>query len=90
MEKLVPYTVHLPADLHKRLKEAAGERRAAALVREALTLYLGEQTPYRAGVSAGLRQAKEEIMLHPLLCSLKWKDETLAQNMCRLLENKDA
>ena len=37
-KRLIPYSVHLPEDIHKKLKAAAGDRKASALVRDAITL----------------------------------------------------
>ena len=35
-KRLIPYSVHLPEDVYKKLKEAAGSRKASALVRDAI------------------------------------------------------
>ena len=90
MEKLVPYTVHLPPELHRKLKRAARDRKAAGIVREALTAYLDELDPYEAGIKAGIKKAKEEVATHPLLNNLSWKDEAMAEIVNALLENIDA
>ena len=37
-KRLIPYSVHLPEDVYNKLKEAAGNRKASALVRDAITL----------------------------------------------------
>ncbi len=89
MEKLIPYTVHLPPELHKKLKRAARDRKAAGIVREALTAHLDGLDEYGAGFKAGIRKAKEEVSFHPLLVNLKWKDESMSEIVDRLLENID-
>ena len=41
MEKrLIPYSVHLPEPIYAKLKKAAGERKASALVRDAITMMI--------------------------------------------------
>ena len=37
-KRLVPYSVHLREDIYLKLKAAAGQRKATALVRDAITL----------------------------------------------------
>jgi predicted DNA-binding protein len=89
MEKLIPYTVHLPPELHRKLKRAARDRKAAGIVREALTAHLDGLDEYGAGFKAGIRKAKEEVNLHPLLNNLKWKDESMSEIVDNILENID-
>ena len=89
MEKLIPYTVHLPPELHRKLKRAARDRKAAGIVREALTAHLDGLDAYGAGLKAGIRKSREEVGLHPLLVNLKWKDESMSKIVDRLLENID-
>lgn len=89
MEKLMPYTVHLPPELHRKLKMAAQNRKAAGIVREALTAFLDNLDPYEAGVRAGIRTAQEEVRLQPLLNSLMWKNESMATIVNKLLENSN-
>jgi hypothetical protein len=89
MEKLIPYTVHLPPELHRKLKRAARDRKAAGIVREALTAHLDGLDSYGAGLKAGIRKSREEVGLHPLLVNLKWKDESMSEIVDRLLENID-
>jgi len=89
MEKLIPYTVHLPPELHKKLKRAARDRKAAGIVREALKAHLDGLDEYGARFKVGIRKANEEVALHPLLNNLKWKDESMSEIVDRLLENID-
>jgi len=79
----------LPPELHRKLKRAARDRKAAGIVREALTAHLDGLDSYGAGLKAGIRKSREEVGLHPLLVNLKWKDESMSEIVDRLLENID-
>lgn len=56
MEKrLIPYSVHLPEDVYKKLKEAAGNRKASALVRDAITLIVEGDDEFNGGYNKAVR-----------------------------------
>lgn len=86
MEKLIPYSVHLPPALHKKLKAAAKDRKASGLVRDALTAMLENRGQYEQGYEAGLLAALEAVKVHPLLHSLQWQGESMSEIVERLLE----
>jgi hypothetical protein len=54
---LIPYSVHLRRDIHAKLKAAAGDRKAAGLVRDAITSYIEGGSLYDSGYKAGLLDA---------------------------------
>jgi predicted transcriptional regulator len=58
---LIPYSVHLKRDIHAKLKEAAGNRKAASLVRDAITSYIEGGAMYDSGYRAGLRDAMNMV-----------------------------
>jgi len=86
VEKLIPYSVHLPPALHKKLKAAAKDRKASGLVRDALTAMLENRGQYEQGYEAGLLAALEAVKVHPLLHSLQWQGESMSEIVERLLE----
>lgn len=56
MEKrLIPYSVHLPEDIYKQLKAAAGERKASALVRDAITIIVSGDDEFNGGYNKAIR-----------------------------------
>lgn len=56
MEKrLIPYSVHLPEDIYKQLKAAAGERKASALVRDAITIIVSGDDEFNGGYNKAVR-----------------------------------
>ena len=39
-KRMIPYAVHLPEDIYNKMKEAAKERRASSIVRDAIIMLL--------------------------------------------------
>lgn len=56
-KRLIPYSVHLPEDIYKILKQAAGQRKASSLVRDAIIMIASGTTPYNSGYNKGLRDS---------------------------------
>ena len=54
-KRLIPYSVHLPEEVHAKLKEAAGNRKASALVRDAITLIIEGDDEFNGGYNKGVR-----------------------------------
>ena len=54
-KKLIPYSVHLPPDIHSKLKEAAGNRKASGLVRDAITLIIEGDDEFNGGYNKAVR-----------------------------------
>lgn len=48
-KRLIPYSVHLPEEIYKKLKAAAGERKASALVRDAITIIVNGDDEFNGG-----------------------------------------
>jgi hypothetical protein len=61
IRRLIPYSVHLPEPLYKKLKAAAGERKASAMVRDAINILVEGASPYNSGYNKGLRDAQAVI-----------------------------
>jgi hypothetical protein len=59
--RLIPYSVHLPEPLFKKLKAAAGERKASAMVRDAINILVDGTSTYNSGYNKGLRDAQAVI-----------------------------
>ena len=56
-KKLIPYSVYLPAEVHFKLKQAAKNRKAAALVRDAITMLLDGKGLFVSGYNKGIKDA---------------------------------
>jgi aryl-phospho-beta-D-glucosidase BglC (GH1 family) len=54
-KRLIPYSVHLPEEIYKKLKAAAGERKASALVRDAITIIIEGDDEFNGGYNKAVR-----------------------------------
>lgn len=60
-KKLIPYSVYLPKDYHDKLKEVAKDRKASALIRDAIQMILDGNDAYRGGYNKGVRDAAQIV-----------------------------
>jgi predicted DNA-binding protein len=61
-KKLVPYSVYLPPEIHKKLKAAAKKRQASSMVRDAIAMALdGIDDKFVAGYNQGVRDAAKIV-----------------------------
>ena len=56
-KRLIPYSVHLREDIYKKLKIAAGERKASGLVRDAITMIIEGDDAHTSGYNKGIQDA---------------------------------
>jgi hypothetical protein len=77
--RMIPYSVHLPEEVHKKLKEAAGSRKASALVRDAITLIVEGDDEFNGGYNKGVRDAMRLIHQNELCKAISYYDDTLAK-----------
>lgn len=61
MEKMIPYSLYLPADLHGKLRGLAKQRKAATLVREAISMIVDGNDLYNSGYNKGLADASKVV-----------------------------
>lgn len=54
-KRLIPYSVHLREDVYNKLKAAAKERKATALVRDAITLIVEGDDAFNGGYNKAIR-----------------------------------
>ena len=54
-KRLIPYSVHLREDIYNKLKAAAKDRKATALVRDAITLILEGDDSFNGGYNKAIR-----------------------------------
>ena len=59
--KMIPYSFYLAEDVHAKLKEFAKERKASALIRDAINMILAGNDVYTAGYNAGIKEAAQVI-----------------------------
>ena len=84
--RLVPYSVHLREDIYLKLKEAAGQRKATALVRDAITLIVEGDDVFNGGYNKGLRDAISVIQENESASSISVGGESIADILSRQIE----
>jgi predicted RND superfamily exporter protein len=84
--RLVPYSVHLRKDIYDKLKIAAGERKASALVRDAITMLVEGDDAFNSGYNKGIRDAIEELYEDEAASRVSFDDETIADRLCERME----
>ena len=60
-KKLVPYSLYLPQEYYKKLKEAAKDRKASSLVRDAIIMILDGGDAYNSGYNKAIRDAAKVV-----------------------------
>lgn len=58
-KRLIPYSVHLREDIYKKLKEAAKDRKATAMVRDAITMIVEGDDAFNSGYKKALRDVAD-------------------------------
>lgn len=54
-QRLIPYSVHLREDIYNQLKAAAKDRKATALVRDAITMIVEGDDEFNGGYNKAIR-----------------------------------
>ena len=85
-KRLVPYSVHLREDIYLKLKAAAGQRKATALVRDAITLIVEGDDVFNGGYNKGLRDAVSVIKENESASSISVGGESSADILSRQVE----
>jgi hypothetical protein len=75
-KKLIPYSVYLPVDMHSKLKELAKDRKAAGIVRDAITMILDGNDEYTSGYNKAIKDAAKVVYEneHAQMIAIKGKD----------------
>ena len=85
-QRLIPYSVHLPPDIHSKLKEAAGARKASGLVRDAITLIIEGDDEFNGGYNKGIRDAISVVQENELASKLTYDGTNVAQSIVEQLD----
>jgi hypothetical protein len=78
--------VHLREDIYLKLKEAAGQRKATALVRDAITLIVEGDDVFNGGYNKGLRDAIAVIQENERASSISVDGESIADILSKQIE----
>lgn len=85
-KRLIPYSVHLREDIYLKLKAAAGQRKATALVRDAITLIVEGDDVFNGGYNKGLRDAIAVIKDNERASSISIDGESIADILSKQIE----
>jgi len=80
-KKLIPYSVHLPEPIYKRIKSAAGDRKASSIVREAIILYLDDDKHVGA-YNKALKDAMSIIKKDPNASTISIQGASISEILC--------
>ena len=61
MKKLIPYSVYLPVEYHDKIKVLAAQRKASAMVRDAICMILDGDDAFKAGYNKALKDCIRQI-----------------------------
>ena len=84
-KRLIPYSVHLTESVYTALKSAAKERKASALVRDAITMIIEGDTAYNSGYNKGVRDCIHIINLEPVASAIAFNNVTIADTLVNQL-----
>lgn len=82
-KRLIPYSVHLPEHIYHKIKEFAGSRQAAGVIRDAITSFCEGSTLYDKGFNSGLDALAKRIDNNKVANSLAFNGETMAALIAR-------
>lgn len=85
-KRLIPYSVHLREDIYLKLKEKAGQRKATALVRDAITLIIEGDDVFNGGYNKGLRDAIGVIQENESASSISVAGQSIADILSEQIE----
>lgn len=75
-KKLIPYSVYLSPEHHKKLKAAAKKRKASSMIRDAIEMILADNDAYKAGYNKAITDAAKVVFDCPeaQMVAVKGKD----------------
>ena len=85
--RLIPYSLYLPEDIHKKLKAKAKSRQASAMVRDAITMILEGNDEYVSGYSQALKDMLDAVGRNQTLQSISFNHCTMANLMVNEIED---
>ena len=85
-KRLIPYSVHLPEELHVELRELAKCRKASSLVRDALTSMLKGGKPFDSGYNQAIRDVLKLINKHDTANFISFNGKSIADDLIEDIE----
>lgn len=84
-KKLIPYSVHLREDIYLKLKEFAKDRKATALVRDAITMIVEGDDSFNGGYNKAVRDMISHVHGNQWCTSLAVDGVTIADHLTKQL-----
>jgi len=85
MKKLIPYSVYLPVEYHDKIKVLAAQRKASAMVRDAICMILDGDDTFKSGYNKALkdciRQIDEVKEIEHIAVKGKYLNDLLSDNI---------
>lgn len=85
-KRLVPYSVHLREDIYKALKDAAKDRKATSMVRDAITMIIENTGPFESGYKKGIRDAIQAVEADEDIRKIAFGGRPISENLLSQLE----
>lgn len=85
-KKLIPYSVHLREDIYLKLKDFAKERKATALVRDAITMIVEGDDAFNGGYNKAVRDIMAVIEQDQWCKAIGVDQVTIAEHLNKTLE----
>jgi len=84
-KRLIPYSVHLPEPIFNQIKEAAQDRKAASVVRDAITMYFQGSDKFDAGYNKGVNDAIKIVKSNQSANSISVNGLPISELVCAAL-----
>ena len=85
-KRLVPYSFHLREHIHQALKDAAKERKATSMVRDAITMIIENTGPFESGYKKGIRDAIQAVEADEDIRKIAFGGRPISENLLSQLE----
>ena len=85
-KRLVPYSVHLREDIYLKLKAIAKDRKAASLVRDAITMIVEGDDSFTGGYKKALRDTISVVQLDEWAGSIGIGGQSIADKLVTKIE----
>lgn len=89
MIKLIPYSVYLSPEHYAKIKEHAKNRKASSLVRDAITMIIDGNDPYKAGYRQAVRDAAKIVESFKEIKPFQFYGESLSEMLTNQINKLD-
>jgi hypothetical protein len=80
-KRMIPYAVHLPEDIYNKMKDAAKERKASAIVRDAITMIVEGDSVYTTGYKKGVKESIDVVLNNDGAKTISYGKQTIADSI---------